>query len=74
MGERDRIVPAKKSGALIEEILTKAGNKKVTVKTFGGADHFLHLSDSGGPRETFAQDRVIVNQKDLFCGLRTRFF
>jgi pimeloyl-ACP methyl ester carboxylesterase len=58
VGERDRIVPAKKSGALIEDLLTKAGNKDVTVKTFAEADHFIHLSKSGGPRETFAKDRV----------------
>jgi len=44
VGERDRIVPAKKSGVLIEEILTKAGNKNVTVKTFAEADHFIVLN------------------------------
>ena len=57
VGERDRIVVAKKSAALIEEILTKAGNKNVTVKTFADADHFIHLSKSGGPREPFLKDR-----------------
>ena len=52
------IVPAKKSAGMIEVILTKAGNKDVTVKTFAEADHFIHVSKSGGPRETFAKGRV----------------
>jgi pimeloyl-ACP methyl ester carboxylesterase len=57
VGERDTIVPAKASAALIEDILTKAGNKDVTVKTLANADHFMHGTKTGGPRETFAKDR-----------------
>jgi len=52
VGERDTIVPAKRSAALIEDILTKAGNRDVTVKTFDGADHFMQATKTGGPRET----------------------
>jgi pimeloyl-ACP methyl ester carboxylesterase len=58
VGERDRIVPAKASAVQIEEILTKAGNKNVVVKTFPEADHFIHLSKSGGPKDVLAKDRV----------------
>jgi pimeloyl-ACP methyl ester carboxylesterase len=57
VGERDTIVPAKKSAALMKDILTKAGNKDVTVKTLAGADHFMHVSRTGGPKETFAKGR-----------------
>jgi alpha-beta hydrolase superfamily lysophospholipase len=57
VGERDTIVPAKKSAALIRDILTMAGNKDVTVKTFANADHFMHVSQTGGPKETFAKGR-----------------
>jgi pimeloyl-ACP methyl ester carboxylesterase len=57
VGDRDTIVPAKESATAIEAILTAAGNKDVTVKTFAGADHFMHASQTGGPRETFAKDR-----------------
>jgi uncharacterized protein len=57
VGERDTIVPAKSSAALIEHILTKAGNKDVTVKTFADADHFMHATKTGGPRERFAKGR-----------------
>jgi uncharacterized protein len=57
VGEHDRIVPAKKSVIIMEDILTKAGNKNVTVKTFAEADHFMQVSNSRGPQETFAKDR-----------------
>ena len=57
VGGRDTIVPAKKSAALIKGILKKAGNKDVTVKTFANADHFMHATRTGGPRETFAKGR-----------------
>jgi pimeloyl-ACP methyl ester carboxylesterase len=57
VGGRDTIVPAKKSAVLIEGILKKAGNTAVTVKTFANADHFMHASITGGPRETFAKGR-----------------
>jgi pimeloyl-ACP methyl ester carboxylesterase len=58
VGERDRIVPAKESAVRIEENLRKAGNRYVTIKVFAEADHFIHLSQSGGPREAQAKDRV----------------
>ncbi len=57
VGQRDTIVPSKKSAALIQEILTESGNKDVTVKTFPGADHFLYLTKTGGPGDTPAKDR-----------------
>jgi pimeloyl-ACP methyl ester carboxylesterase len=57
VGELDTIVPAKSSAVLIKDILNKAGNKDVTVKAFASADHFMHGSKTGGPRETFAKDR-----------------
>ena len=47
----------KKSAALIADTLKKAGNADVTVKSFGNADHFMHVSKTGGPRETFAKNR-----------------
>jgi len=58
VAERDTILPAKKDAAVIEALLKKAGNKDVTVKSFAEADHFLHLTKTGGPRETHARDRV----------------
>jgi pimeloyl-ACP methyl ester carboxylesterase len=58
VGERDTIVPARASAARIKEILTKAGNKDVTVKIFPEADHFLYLTKTGGPQETLAEGRV----------------
>jgi pimeloyl-ACP methyl ester carboxylesterase len=58
VAERDTIVPAKSSAVLIKDILTRAGNQDVTVKTFPGADHFLYLAKTGGPREMSAKDRV----------------
>jgi uncharacterized protein len=57
VGERDTIVPAKKSAALIEDSLNRAGNKDVTVRTFANADHFMQVTKTGGPRETFAKGR-----------------
>jgi dienelactone hydrolase len=58
VGERDTVVPSKGGAATIEDILTKAGNADVTVKTFPDADHFLHRTKTGGPRETAARGRV----------------
>jgi pimeloyl-ACP methyl ester carboxylesterase len=57
VGGRDTIVPAKKSAAIIENTLKKAGNRDVTVKIFAGADHFMHVAKTGGPRESFAKGR-----------------
>jgi pimeloyl-ACP methyl ester carboxylesterase len=57
VGERDTIVPARSSAALIEDVLARAGDKDVTVKTFAGADHFMHATKTGGPGERFAKDR-----------------
>jgi pimeloyl-ACP methyl ester carboxylesterase len=59
-GERDTIVPAQQGAAAIKDILTKAGNPDVTIKTLAEADHFLHLTKTGGPREMLAQDRMKV--------------
>jgi hypothetical protein len=39
-------------------MLKKADNKDVSVKTFAEADHFLHLTKTGGPRETHDRHRV----------------
>jgi pimeloyl-ACP methyl ester carboxylesterase len=55
VGRRDTIVPAAASAALIKDVLTGAGNKDVTVRTFANADHFMHVSRTGGPRERFAK-------------------
>jgi pimeloyl-ACP methyl ester carboxylesterase len=57
VGGRDTIVPARKSAVVIEDILKKAGNKEVTVKTFANADHFMHTTRTGGPGGTFATGR-----------------
>jgi len=57
VGERDTIVPAKQSASLIKDSLNKAGNKEVTVTTFAYADHFMQVTKTGGPRETFAKGR-----------------
>ena len=57
VGEHDTVVPAKQSAALIADILQKAGNKDGTVKTFAGADHFMHAARTGGPQERFAKGR-----------------
>jgi alpha-beta hydrolase superfamily lysophospholipase len=54
VGERDTVVPAKEAAATIKEILAKAGNTDVTVKTFPGADHFLRATRAGGPSEALA--------------------
>jgi alpha-beta hydrolase superfamily lysophospholipase len=58
VGERDTVVPSKEGAAIIQDILTKAGNADVTVKTFPDADHFLHPAKTGGPREMALGDRV----------------
>ncbi len=58
VGERDTIVPSSESATTIKEILTKAGNTDVTVKTFSEADHFLHQTKTGGPREVLVGDPV----------------
>jgi pimeloyl-ACP methyl ester carboxylesterase len=57
VGGRDTIVPAKEGAALIEDIVRKAGNRDVAVKVFAHADHFMHVTRTGGPRETFAKGR-----------------
>jgi pimeloyl-ACP methyl ester carboxylesterase len=57
VGERDTVVPSKRAAATIEDVLTKASNADVTVKTFPGADHFLHQTKTGGPREMAAGER-----------------
>jgi pimeloyl-ACP methyl ester carboxylesterase len=66
VGGRDTIVPARKSAALIERALKKAGNKDVTVKTFADADHFMHAAKTGGPRERFAKGRKQEFVPDYF--------
>jgi pimeloyl-ACP methyl ester carboxylesterase len=58
VGERDTVVPSKEGAATIEDILTRAGNADVTVKTFPDADHFLHQTKTGGPKEMSTGDRV----------------
>jgi pimeloyl-ACP methyl ester carboxylesterase len=57
VGQRDAIVPAKKSAVVIKDVLRKAGNKDVTVKTLAGADHFMHVTKTGGPKEAAAKGR-----------------
>jgi pimeloyl-ACP methyl ester carboxylesterase len=57
VGERDTIVPAKQSAALIEGTLRRAGNRDVTVKTLADGDHFMHAAKTGGPREASARGR-----------------
>ena len=39
--------------------MKKAGNKYVTVKTLANADHFMHATKTGGPRERFAKDQKL---------------
>jgi pimeloyl-ACP methyl ester carboxylesterase len=58
VGERDTVVPAKEGAATIADILTRAGNADVTVKIFPDADHFLHQTKTGGPREMASAGRV----------------
>jgi pimeloyl-ACP methyl ester carboxylesterase len=58
VGERDTVVPSKEGAATIEDVLTRAGNADVTVKTFPDADHFLHQTKTGGPREMAGGGRV----------------
>jgi hypothetical protein len=41
----------------MEDILAKAGNKEVTVKTFANADHSMVATKTGGPSEIAATDR-----------------
>ncbi len=38
-GSRDTVVPVEKSKAMIEEFLSKAGNKDLTIRVFQGVDH-----------------------------------
>jgi dienelactone hydrolase len=52
VGDRDTIVPSKEGAATIKDILTKAGNTEVTVRTFRGADHFLRPEKAGDPPGT----------------------
>jgi pimeloyl-ACP methyl ester carboxylesterase len=69
VGERDTIVPSRETAPTIKDILSKAGNPDVTVKTFPGADHFLHLAKTGGPRELNAPDRAKVFAPGYFSTL-----
>jgi pimeloyl-ACP methyl ester carboxylesterase len=57
VGERDTIVSAKTSAAQIADILKRAGNKDVTVKLLANADHFMHVTKTGGPKEIHARGR-----------------
>jgi pimeloyl-ACP methyl ester carboxylesterase len=69
VGEHDTIVPSKEGATIIKEILTKAGNPDVTVKTFPGADHFMHLAKTGGSREALAAGRVKTFAPGYFAAL-----
>jgi pimeloyl-ACP methyl ester carboxylesterase len=69
IGERDTVVPSKEGATIIKDILTKAGNTDVTVKMFPEADHFLHRTKTGGPREALAGGRVRTFAPDYFLKL-----
>ena len=64
-GDRDTIVPVEKSRRLIEEFLSKAGNKDLTVKVFAGVDHGKSVSASSGewdfPRANAEYDIAMVD-------------
>src|SRR5262249_33576725 len=67
VGERDTIVPAKENATIIAETLTRAGNKDVTIKTFANADHFMHTTKAGGPREISTKERKKEFVPDYFA-------
>jgi pimeloyl-ACP methyl ester carboxylesterase len=69
VGERDTIVPSREAAPVIKDILSRAGNPDVTVKTFPEADHFLQLTKTGGPRELNASDRTRVFAPGYFSTL-----
>jgi hypothetical protein len=48
VGERDTVVPSQAAATTIKDVLARAGNTDVTVKTFPGADHFLRPTQAGG--------------------------